>query len=384
MPRRRSDLSGRAPGLLGALGLPAGLTLLATLATLPLSTGLQAHDFERTTVHLTIARDGRFELRLAHDPQWLLLRMDSFAGQPGRPADSAEARDARLTALAPDAIDRVVLFIDGREVRPESSTYAPPPDTVPAGEFALASYTLRGQLPASSTTLRWYYGLVADPYPFTLSLADGTTVTEWVQGDAWSTALALGTAPQPTLTDDLVRYVWLGITHIVPGGLDHMLFIAGLFLLTAAWRSLLWQVSAFTVAHTLTLGLALTGVIALPSAVVEPLIALSISYVGLENVRTRELTRTRVGLVFVFGLLHGLGFAGVMQGLRLPASQLVPGLLGFNLGVELGQLAVLGSLALLTWPLRHRVWYHQRMVTPASLGIALIGLYWAVTRLMQG
>jgi uncharacterized membrane protein len=163
-----------------------------------------------------------------------------------------------------------------------------------------------------------------------------------------------------------------------------MLFITGLFLLTATWRSLLWQVSAFTVAHTLTLGLALTGIIALPSAVVEPLIALSICYVGVENVRTRELTRTRLGLVFVFGLLHGLGFAGVMQGLRLPTSQLVPGLLGFNVGVELGQLAVLGSLALITWPLKHRPWYRQRLVTPASLGIAGVGLYWAVTRVMQG
>jgi hypothetical protein len=367
--RRPSDLIGQT---------------LALLAALVLSTGLQAHDFERTTVHLTIAADGHFELRLAHDPQWLLLRMDSFAGEPGRAVDSDEARDARLRALAPQAIDRVVLFVDGREIRPVSSAYTPPPAVVPPGAFALASYTLRGQMPPSSTTLRWYYGLVADPYPFTLTRADGTEITEWVQGDAWSSALSLRGQSSSSLTVDLQRYVWLGITHIVPGGIDHMLFIAGLFLLTAAWRSLLWQVSAFTLAHTLTLGLALTGLIAMPSTVVEPLIALSISYVGLENVRSRSLTPSRLALVFAFGLLHGLGFAGVMQGLRLPSSQLMPGLLGFNIGVELGQLVVLGSLALITWPLRHHQWYHRRVVVPASLGIALIGLYWAVTRFWQG
>jgi len=367
--RHRSELT--------ALSLALALVLLRPA-------GPRAHDFERTTVHLDIATDGRFSLRLAHDPQWLLLRMESFAQTPGGAITSDAGRDARLAALAPDAIDRVVLFVDGREVRPTSSAYTPPPDTVPAGEFALASYTLRGQMPVSSATMRWYYGLVADPYPLTVTRADGTSTTEWIQGDAWSQAISLGTATPVTLAVLLRRYVWLGITHIVPEGIDHMLFIAGLFLLTAAWRPLLWQVSAFTVAHTLTLGLAIGGLVSVPATIVEPLIALSISYVGVENVRQRALTRGRLVLVFAFGLLHGLGFAGVMTGLQLPRTQLVPGLLGFNLGVELGQLAVLSGLALVTWPLSHRPWFRARVATPASLGIALIGLYWAVTRMLGG
>jgi hydrogenase/urease accessory protein HupE len=93
-------------------------------------------------------------------------------------------------------------------------------------------------------------------------------------------------------------------------GLDHILFVVGLFLLAARLRPVLVQVTTFTVAHSITLGLALYGVVALPAAVVEPLIALSIVYVAVENLRTRQLTPARVALVFVFGLLHGLGFAG--------------------------------------------------------------------------
>ena len=173
---------------------------LATVAAATIAR-LHAHDLERTTVHLDIAADGGFTLRLAHDPSWLLLRMASFAGTSDVSPTDATARDARLSALAPQVIDRVVLFVefptpDGvlerHEVRPTTSAYAPPPAQVPEGEFALAAYTLTGRLPAGARSLRWYYGMVADPYPLTLTLPDGSSRTEWVQGDAWSTALPLG------------------------------------------------------------------------------------------------------------------------------------------------------------------------------------------------
>ena len=155
--------------------------------------GVGAHDLERTTAHLTLTADGRFALRLAHDPAWLVLRLERFAGVSGTaaPAD-ATARDARLRDWAPLMLDRVVLWVDGQEVRPASVEYAPPPAVVPAGQFALAAYTLHGQMPPGARTLRWYYGLVVDPYPLTVTLADGSETTEWVQGDAWSTALPLG------------------------------------------------------------------------------------------------------------------------------------------------------------------------------------------------
>ena len=343
----------------------------------------RAHDLERTTVHLTVLADGAFTLRLAHDPSWLLLRMESFAGSGATNTTDHAARDARLVALAPQVLDRVVLFIDGHEVRPVSADYTPPPAAVPAGAFALASYTLHGHLPPAARALRWYYGLVADPYPFTIALPGGSELTEWVQGDAWSTSLALG-APfaRPTVWARLREYLTLGYTHILPKGLDHILFVVGLFLLRARLRPVLVQVTTFTVAHSITLGLSLYGIVSLPSRVVEPLIALSIVYVAAENLRTERLTVWRVALVFLFGLLHGLGFAGVLTGLQLARPDFAVALAGFNLGVEAGQLTVIGAAALLVGWWRHHAWYHRRIVVPTSLAIAAVGFYWMVTRLL--
>jgi len=270
----------------------APLAILLALAALARA---QAHDLERTTVHLQVSPDGSYTLRLAHDPSWLLLRMESFAGAPSTSTTDAAARDARLRELAPQVIDRIVLFVDGHEVRPESAEYTPPPPTPPPGEFALASYTLRGHLPASAHTVRWYYGLVADPYPLTLVLADDSTTTEWVQGDAWSTALPLGGPfAQPTIRGRLREYFTLGFTHILPKGLDHILFVIGLFLLRARIRPVLAQVTTFTVAHSMTLGLSLYGVVSAPARIVEPLIALSIVYVAVENLFVTTLTPWRV------------------------------------------------------------------------------------------
>lgn len=380
------------PDPVGVRWKVSGAALVVTAVAALLTSPLAAHDLERTTVHLDVAADGSFAVRLAHDPAWLLLRMESFAGTPATSTTDAAARDARLVVLAASAIDRVVLFVeiadgDGppsrHEVRPTSSAYAPPPAAVPDGQFALATYTLRGQLPPGARAVRWYYGMVADPYPFTITLADGSSRTEWVQGDAWSTALPLGGPfARPTRLARLIEYLRLGYTHILPLGLDHILFVLGLFLLSARLRPVLVQVTTFTVAHSLTLALALYGVVSLPSAVVEPLIALSIVYVAVENLRTERLTPWRIALVFLFGLLHGLGFAGVLSGLALPQQDLALGLFGFNVGVEAGQLTVIGGAALLVGWWRHEPWYHGRIVVPASLTIAAVGLYWTVIRLL--
>jgi hypothetical protein len=343
-----------------------------------------AHDLERTTVHLTLHADGAFDLRLAHDPSWLVLRLERFAGTSGQaaPADPA-ARDRQLREWAPLMIDRVVLWVDGAEVRPATVDYMPPPAAAPPGQYALAAYTLHGRMPAGARSLRWYYGLVVDPYPLTVTLADGNETTEWVQGDAWSTALPLGGpfAPTSRLTR-LWQYLALGFVHILPRGLDHILFVLGLFLLSARLRPVLVQVTTFTVAHSATLALSLYGVVSLPARVVEPLIALSIVYVAVENLRTRTLTPWRIGLVFAFGLLHGLGFAGVLTELQLPRGDFAVALLGFNLGVEAGQLAVIAAAALAVGWWRERGWYHSRVVVPASVAIAVVGAYWTVTRVL--
>jgi hydrogenase/urease accessory protein HupE len=179
------------------------------------------------------------------------------------------------------------------------------------------------------------------------------------------------------------EYVALGFTHILPGGLDHILFVLGIFLLAQRARPVLAQVTAFTLAHSITLGLAMYGVLSLPSRIVEPLIALSIVYVAVENVLRPRLTPWRVAVVFCFGLLHGLGFAGALRELGLPRSQFLLALVTFNVGVELGQLAVLAAAFVLvaSWA-RHEQWYRSRVVVPASLAIAAVGLWWTLERTM--
>ena len=157
----------------------------------------------------------------------------------------------------------------------------------------------------------------------------------------------------------------------------------GLFLLSARLRPILLQVTTFTLAHSLTLGLTMYGIVSLPPRIVEPLIALSIAYVAIENLLSQQLRPWRLALVFLFGLLHGMGFAGVLSGLGLPRGAFLTALLSFNLGVEAGQLTVIAPrrASRSRWS-RHQPWYHRRVVIPASLAIAAVGVYWTITRLI--
>ncbi|MEQ1910177.1 MAG: HupE/UreJ family protein [Vicinamibacterales bacterium] len=354
--------------------------LLATLFTLAALDTALAHDLERTTVHLQVDSDGTFTLRLAHDPSWLLLRMESFAGGvTSTSASDSAARDLRLRELASQIIDRVVLFVDGHEVRPVSVDYTPPPAVVPAGEFALASYTLHGQMPASSRTLRWYYGLVADPYPLTLALADGSSTTEVVLGDAWSTALPLnGPGARLSFWVRSIRYVTVGYRHILPAGFDHVLLIIGLCLLGSQIRPVLEQIAVFAVAHALVMALAVYGLVSVPTRSVEPLFGLMIAFVGIENVLTQAVSVWRVALVLVSGLVHGVGMAGTLTKLPLPSADRMVALIGVNVGIDAGQLTIVALVALVVIWWRNRSWYRARVVVPVSLAIAAAGLFWTV------
>jgi len=188
--------------------------------------------------------------------------------------------------------------------------------------------------------------------------------------------------PEPSRLEVVGEFLHLGFEHIVPLGIDHILFVLGLFLLNTAWRPLLVQVTAFTAAHTLALGLSTYGVAGLPPSIVEPLIALSIAWVAFENVFTDEVKPWRPAVVFGFGLLHGLGFAGVLAQLGLPRGEFLTALLSFNAGVELGQLAVIAVAFLTLGAFRQRNWYRSRVTVPLSIAIGLTGLYWAVERIL--
>ena len=177
------------------------------------------------------------------------------------------------------------------------------------------------------------------------------------------------------------EYIPVGFDHILPKGLDHILFVLGLFFLSTHLRPLLWQVSAFTLAHTVTLAAGALGWVTVPGAIVEPLIAASITYVAVENILSDRLSRWRPAVIFGFGLLHGLGFASVLGEFGLPEDQFIPALIGFNVGVEFGQLTVIAIAFLVVglW-FRNKPWYRARISIPASMIIAAIGAYWVIER----
>ncbi|MEP5762483.1 MAG: HupE/UreJ family protein [Litoreibacter sp.] len=222
--------------------------------------------------------------------------------------------------------------------------------------------------------------------------ANGPLIVRQVGGDddAYSGFLDNGALSEPlprngTISESgwavFARYIGVGFDHIIPKGLDHILFVLGLFFLSTQLRPLLTQVTIFTVAHTITLALAATGVVSISGAIVEPLIAASIVYVAIENVFAKNITPWRPFIIFGFGLLHGLGFASVLGEFGLAPGRFISALIGFNVGVEVGQLTViaLAFLAVGFW-FGRKEWYRRVISIPASLAIALVGAYWAVER----
>jgi hypothetical protein len=185
--------------------------------------------------------------------------------------------------------------------------------------------------------------------------------TGTVAGNALTEPFLINGGSAQSGTQVFLDYIPIGFDHIVPKGLDHILFVLGLFFLAAHMRPLLVQVSLFTLAHTITLALAALGYTAFVDdffintfgiefiAVVEPLIALSITYVAVENIFSKGLSPWRPYIVFGFGLLHGLGFASVLAEFGLPDDAFIPALIGFNIGVEIGQLAVIAVMFLCVW-----------------------------------
>ena len=257
------------------------------------------------------------------------------------------------------------------------------PGTEP-GAAPLATIRLTGSIPRGARQFTWTYGWTFASYALTVrSGTSAAGTTEWLEGGETSAPFRLTAAePPPTRLAIAWRYLTLGFTHIVPHGLDHMLFVLGIYLLSGRARSVLCQVSAFTVAHSITLALSIYGVIAVSPRLVEPMIAVSIGYVAIENIFFSELRSWRVALVFAFGLLHGMGFAGALKDLGLPRSEFLTALVTFNIGVETGQLAVIGAAFLLVgWHCANRAWYRPRVVVPVSALIACTALYWTVQRL---
>ncbi|MBS1829494.1 MAG: HupE/UreJ family protein [Acidobacteria bacterium] len=339
-------------------------------------TALDAHELGTTRVSASFQPDMTYRIEIATDASSLASKLRRSAAEI---SDLDQLRSI-LTDFEPQFRERVKLGFDTEEVRPALSLSITP--AIDKNSAILATIVLTGAIPPQARHVTWSYGWTFTPYSFTIRTG-GDPIVEWLEGGQQSKPFLLGArySAQPRLTFMWV-YLKLGFTHIFPHGLDHMLFVVGLFLLSRRVSVVLWQVSAFTLAHSITLALSLYGIVRVPPAIVEPLIALSIAYVAIENIFLSELKSWRVALVFAFGLLHGMGFAGALQAVGLPRNEFLTALITFNAGVEAGQLAVIAvAFLVLGWFSARQPWYRARVVVPISAMIACTAVYWTIERL---
>jgi hydrogenase/urease accessory protein HupE len=335
-----------------------------------------AHEIGTTRVTVNFVQGTSYQIDVVTDAMSLA---EKLTGQAPPSGESTAILQKQLQGYDALFRQRLNVAFDGAAVTP-AIEYAVS-GVVTATSSPEATIRMHGTIPHNAREFTWTYSWTFATY----SLTVGDAATQWLEGGQTSApvSLTLRNAPINRITTAL-RYLSLGFTHIVPNGFDHMLFVLGIFLLSRRLRQVLAQVSAFTIAHSITLGLSMYGLVSVSPKIVEPMIAVSIAYVAIENIFLSTLKPWRVALVFAFGLLHGMGFAGALKELGLPRSEFITALLSFNLGVEAGQLAVIGTAFLLVgWYCGKREWYRPLVVLPASMLIACTALYWTAQRVFQ-
>ena len=347
-----------------------------------------AHEIEPAVADLTIAEDVEIVIRWAVEAPVAGIDLEGL--QDTNAAPEAEVYDrlratppAELAELFrrawPEISANLTLRAGGSEVVPEL-VGVDIPDVGNIDLIRTSVVTIRGDLPDDGSPV--VFGWDAGFGPLVLrQMGVENGYTDFLPAGDLSQPIERTGGERQGFWAALWNYTGVGFDHIVPKGLDHILFVLGLFFLALRMGPLLTQVTAFTLAHTVTLALGATGVVRISPDIVEPLIAASIVYVGVENLLVKKMTPWRPFVVFGFGLLHGLGFASVLQDFGLGADHFFAKLIGFNIGVEVGQLAVILA-AWLAFGLLfgHEPWYKKRVANPVSLGIAAIALFWTFER----
>lgn len=307
---------------------------------------------------------------------------DTFRKQP------SEKLDQSFQVFHSSFVEDVELSVDGQPVLLKiESIDIPEPGYTKVPRTSIIR--LAGRISGNNKSLQWYYPARFGDHAVRVKQIDEArgfwhwSDYQWIREDRISQPFAIGgLMAKSAWYSVLTTYLEAGFLHILPGGADHILFVLGLLLMSRSLRPLLWQVTMFTLAHSITLSLSTFGLFTLPAILVEPLIALSIAFIAIENILQQEVKRSRLGLIFTFGLLHGLGFAAMLAEFGLPENSFLLALLGFNLGVEAGQISIL----LITW-LGAVIWlrdwpgYRRMVIIPASVIIALTGLLWFWQRL---
>ena len=304
--------------------------------------------------------------------------------------------DDELRAFVPILLDRIVVR-DVSQTPPAESAIELPLTLAqvsisPVGDIRVPRDTLLTLIATRQSDTRaitWQWHKRFGPIIIRADSVDTDTgqprelFSQYLQSGDTSEHIVLSGERVEVTGSSLIDYVIIGFEHIIPKGLDHILFVIGLFLLSPRLRPIVWQVSMFTLAHTLTLALGITGIVSLPANIVEPLIALSITIICIENCLGRNVGSGRLVVIFSFGLLHGLGFAGVLSDIGLQPERFFGSLIAFNIGVELGQLAVVFMCyALVGWWFGQKPWYRKLIAVPASISIGAIGLVWFIQRVV--
>lgn len=351
-----------------------------------------AHEIQPAVVGIEVASNGALKINAR-------LNLEAFLADIG--SDHEDTDDAptatlynTLRQLRPAALSRratdaasvltsaITLTVDDMVLALEVANVDVPAVGDPSAARR-SNIVFESATPAGAETLVWRassrFGVTAlrvrrdgDERPYHGAL---------INADTWSDPVSLDIAAEQTLTDIVVRYVTSGFDHIVPKGLDHILFVIGIFLLSPRLRPLLIQITSFTIAHSITLALGALGILSIPGAIVEPLIAASIVFIALETLMTDRLHPWRPIIIFAFGLLHGLGFASVLGEFGMPTGDFIAGLLAFNVGVELAQLAVVAACYLTVgFFFGSKPWYRRFIVAPASIAIAAIAIFWVLDR----
>ena len=362
---------------------------------------LGAHSIPEIPVHADFRRDGTVEVSIEINPRnWAASPAEAPSLEQKTWARFSPAQQDELIRQAAAYVARAVEFRfeplgrvqpefaftfgaeDGKPLyKPEDAVVMVGrwKTTVPAG---LTGWRIRS-LPGHKVSVLFLNSVDGVPQP---------RVETLFPGEPSDTFALTGLTAAPPTGDAAVgrpagggwavfgNFLRTGFLHVLPEGLDHILFVLGLFLLSRSWKPVLTQVTAFTLAHSLTLALAAAGLVRAPAAVVEPVIALSIAFLALENLFFPRYSPWRLLVVFVFGAVHGLGFASGLAEKPIPSGSFLSALTGFNVGVEAAQLTIIALAFLATAWLRDEAKYRRYVVIPASVAIAGAGLWWAVER----
>jgi hypothetical protein len=362
-----------------------------------------AHTMTMTQVLVSFGKPGTVDVKIDIDLTLLLGSAERYY-EVG--TESPERQRADIEHIFPRVLDNLQLFVGRERLRlvfqDFSAAKAQKSDYLDGSMSKLSTFTFAAQLPASTDPLKLVVPVGAEidyPIAYTVQIPSAhVSVTRWLDNGmhesdpfVWAgKAPQSAAAPPPSRVDpdalswpsQMALYVRLGFHHIVPEGADHVLFVLGLFFLGITWRKLLSQTTVFTIAHATTLFLSTYGIWRLQSRYVEPAIALSIAWIAIENVIRPKLGPGRLSIVFAFGLIHGLGFASSLSDVPFPQHDFLIALLGFNFGVDFGQLFVIVLAFLIAGWWRHQPWFRARVAVPCSLAIAAVGLFWAVQRVI--